>query len=125
MQNVTGNIELTVQLETTGPAVVTLRQLPLKEYERAFALIDDEIALAALIAGKDKRWALELAPDSYEEVREKGWELNKGFFAYADRTNEALMKKLNSLKPSTLSAAADIAKNASRPLSPASLPRPV
>lgn len=69
-----------------GKDAVRVRQLSLRDYERAFALIDDEIALAAFICGKDKKWADELLPESYEALYAAAREVNAaGFFAWSLR----------------------------------------
>jgi hypothetical protein len=73
---------------------VRVRQIPIRDYERGFALVHDEIALAGFLCGKDRAWALTLAPQSYELVLAAGKEVNeKGFFAFAGRRAAELAEK--------------------------------
>lgn len=77
---------LNVQLLCGTTAEVKVRQLPLAEYERAFTLLDDEIALTALFCGQDKKWAETLTPESYEALHAAAGEVNrKGFFSWCAR----------------------------------------
>lgn len=101
---------LTARFNDGTTAEVRVRQLPLGDYERAFALLDDEIALTAFCCGlqtPDSRlqtcsrtWAAGgsadlsakqqahpgLTPDSYEELYAAAQEVNaNGFFAWSAR----------------------------------------
>ena len=90
-----------------------VRQLPLGEYEAAFKLLEDEIALTARICGRDRAWADQLAPESYEALRLLAEEVNaNGFFAWSARQVERLrdqqaraFEALAALPPEALEAA--------------------
>ena len=49
-----------------------MRQIPVNQFETGFAFIEDEVQLVAFLCGKDKPWALTLAPESYEQVLATG-----------------------------------------------------
>src|SRR5262245_39305627 len=69
-----GGRNVTVQfLKAPGDQQLTkeeirVRQLPVGEYEKAYGLIDDEIALTGYFCSQAKAWAESLAPESYEAV---------------------------------------------------------
>lgn len=116
-------------LQLDGAAAeVTVRQLPLGDYERAFALADDEIALTAFLCGQPKEWAYALAPESYERLQAAAQEVNaKGFFAWVGRRlqreqaqQQAMLAAMSSLPPDVLKAAIQ----AGQSISPTSLPKP-
>ena len=68
---------------------VKVRQVPVREYEAGFPLINDESALVGFLCSKNKPWALTLTPDSHEEVLTTGREVNtKGFFSSCQRRTE-------------------------------------
>jgi hypothetical protein len=118
---------------------ITVRQLPLRDYEKAFNILDDELALTALICGMDKAWLTGtkedgsdgLQPESYEALRAAAQEVNgKGFFAWSQRRAERVQAQLlqnagllAALPPEAVQKAMD-ASNPSRPSSPGSAPRP-
>jgi hypothetical protein len=82
---------------TLRTSEVRVRQIPIREYERGFQLVQDEIALAGFLVAAPRQsaadpcncsraWALTLTPQSYELVLATGREVNeKGFFAFARR----------------------------------------
>jgi len=73
---------------------VKVRQLPLGEYDRAFPLSEDEIALVAFICEQPKSWADILTPESYELLFATAQEVNaKGFFAFCRRRIEANLNR--------------------------------
>lgn len=81
-------------------AEFTVRQLNLGEYQRAMTLIEDEIALTALICGHDKKWADTLAPESYEALFTAAQEVNaNGFFAFAARRQKRAADELQTMLP--------------------------
>lgn len=72
-----------------------VRQLPLRDYEKAMTLLADEIALTAFICGHEKSWCENLAPESYEQIRLASEEVNAhGFFAYAGRQLQKLQAEI-------------------------------
>jgi hypothetical protein len=98
---------------TTPDAQVKVRQIPVREYETGFPFVDDEPALAGFLCGKDKPWAINLTPESFEEVLTIGREVNaKGFFSFCQRRTEraareqaAMIGIMATLPPETLKAA--------------------
>jgi hypothetical protein len=80
---------------TTVPdAEIKVRQIPVRDYETGLALVNDEPALVGLLCGKDKAWALTLAPESYEAALITGREVNaKGFFTFCQRHTEQAQKQ--------------------------------
>ena len=89
-----GGRSITVTFEPADGAVeqrteeIRVRQIKLKDYERGFSLIGDEIALAAFCVhpARDKAWAETLTPESYEALHAAAEEVNaNGFFVFAAR----------------------------------------
>jgi len=73
---------------------VRVRQIPLRDYERGFGVVTDEIALSGFLCGRDRNWALTLAPQSHELVISTGREVNaEGFFAFAARRADQIEKQ--------------------------------
>jgi cell division inhibitor SulA len=104
-----------VKLNDGAALDVTVKQLRLGQYEAAFKLIDDEIALTALICGQDKAWADNLQPESYEALFTAAQEVNaKGFFAWSTRRadreekiQQAQILAFSQLPPDVARAAAE------------------
>ena len=75
------------------PEAIKVRQIPVREYETGLPLVDDEPALVGFLCRKDKAWALNLAPESFEEILTIGREGNaKGFFSFCQRRTERAAK---------------------------------
>ena len=122
---------------------VRVRQLPLADYERAFAVRDDEIALTALCCesvapgatasggAHSRDWALTLAPAGYEALYAAAREVNAaGFFAYSarreTRERELLTANLQlaaQMSPDTLRAAIEAGQKSTSPSSSPGSPR--
>ena len=116
MQTLNGGVELSGVLGGSGEdEKVFVRQLPVKEYDRAFSLIDDEIGFVALACGKPKSWAESLSPESYEDVNEAVRKVNACFFAFAERRQSALLKLVQQAGPELIKLAAEKASSASLP----------
>jgi len=65
---------------------IRVRQIPVRDYERGFALVADEIAFAGFLCDQKREWALTLTPESLELVLEAGREVNtRGFFSSFQR----------------------------------------
>lgn len=80
---------ITVTLLDGTTAEFKVHQLSLAQYERAFALLDDEITLTAFICGHDLKWAENLKPESYEQVYAVAQEVNaRGFFVWSQRRKQ-------------------------------------
>lgn len=89
-----GGRPVKVNLLDGTEAEFKVRQLPLNEYEKGFAIADDEIALTALICGHPKEWAYNLQPESYEALYQAAKEVNeRGFFASYRRHTEAALQR--------------------------------
>lgn len=94
---------------------IHIRQIPVKDYPKGFAVADQEAALVSfLVSGpapagsttvypaagqyfgfRPAAWAESLAPESYESVLARGKEVNAGgFFAYCGRQTAAAQEKL-------------------------------
>lgn len=103
METLTGLQTIDVVFEDGKSSSVVISQLPLRSYEKAFIAMDDEIALTAIICGMERAAMLQMKPDSYEKVRKAAVEINEsGFFAFARRRQEAVMTRLNNVKPELL-----------------------
>jgi len=115
-----GGKTITVHFEPLpdGTAVpdeqIKVRQIPVRDYEIGFPFVDDEPALAGFLCGTGLRsWALNLTPESFEEVLTIGREVNaKGFFSFCQRRTEraaheqaAMIGIMATLPPETLKAA--------------------
>lgn len=108
MENLKGGIDVQVAFLDGSTETVLARQLPLGEYDAAFAVLEDEIALTAKICAKDKDWAHKLEPESYETLHKAACDANaKGFFPWSARRSESLTKKLNAMRPEILKMAAE------------------
>jgi len=117
--------EVEVKLTDGTSISVTVRQIPVSEYEKAFSHHEDEIEMVALACGKVRNWVLTLQPESYEQLVEAVGSVNQnGFFAYARRRSvrqeELLARRMNSIKPEVLASA--VAK-ASPPFVPGLQPK--
>ena len=80
----------------TVPAAqeIKVRQIPVRDYEAGFPLVDDEPALVSFLAGKDRPWSLTTAPASFEEILVTGREVNaQGFFSYCQRHTARLQAR--------------------------------
>lgn len=127
-----GGVPLVARLTEAREENVIVRQIPLADYERGFALVNDEIALAGFLCGKDKNWALQLMPETFEQVITLGREVNaKGFFAYATRravreseANAAAMAALATLPPETLKLAVQLGADSTSRISSPTSPSP-
>jgi len=94
-----GGKKLTVTFEPVGESApvsseIKVRQIPVRDYEAGFPLVNDEAALVAFLCGQPKPWALTLSPESFEEVLNTGREVNeKGFFTFCQRRMERTQKE--------------------------------
>lgn len=92
---------VTVIYDDDSSEDVLLRQLPLREYERAFGLLADELALTAFFCGRDKQWLFGATaaataavpqraptPASFEVLRRVAAEVNESFFAWSARRQQ-------------------------------------
>lgn len=124
-----GGLEIDVLFEAVNgmlPASerVKVRQVPIRDYNEGFKLVDDEPGLVSFLAGKPKDWALSLSPGSYEEILAKGREVNKvGFFPYCQRRTEReqtrTLQVLQNIPPQALEAVIALGrKSTSPPLPP-------
>ena len=95
-----GGRELPVKLEDGRDATVTVRQLRLRDYPGAFALLDQEFKFVALACDTKPALIEALHPESYERVFAAVKEINKeGFFVYAARQAERAQENLRNLPP--------------------------
>lgn len=103
METKTMNRVIQVQFGDGRSEEITIRQLALRDYERAYKLIEDEMAITALICGKDMPWLLGskedgtdgVTPESYEQLREAARETNAaGFFVWAHRKGIQVMETM-------------------------------
>jgi hypothetical protein len=115
-KNITVNFEPQADGSPAAAAEVKVRQIPVRDYERGFVLVSDEVALAGFLCGKDKAWALTLAPESFEEVLATGREVNeRGFFSHCQRLTErtekqnaAMIGVMATLPPETMKLAIEM-----------------
>jgi hypothetical protein len=120
---------------------IKVRQLVMREYERAYPLREDEIALVAFICGKPTIWIEGkredggdgMAPESYEDLRRLAEEVNeRGFFSFATRRaarEEAVtLRQMEAMRITPDMVVAAMQKTAQSPSptgSPSVPPRPV
>ena len=95
-----GGLLLTVEFEKLpdgsqpAPQEIKIRQIPVREYEAGFPLVDDEAGLVGFLCARERGWALTLQPAAFETVLEKGREVNaRGFFSFCQRRMERLEKQ--------------------------------
>lgn len=117
METLKAGRKITVTVDDTGASEeVVVRQLPVKDYQKAIAVADKEIELAAVVVAKPVAWVESLTPESYEELVVAMNEVNaKGFFTFAAREHDKLMRKLSGASPELLKMAAEKASTASAP----------
>lgn len=106
--------DVAVTLADGSPATFRVHQLKLSQYEAAFALLADEIALTALICGHDKAWADNLSQPGYEALFTAAQEANPSFFAWSARRRQreeelqrAQIAAFSQLPPEVARAAAE------------------
>lgn len=88
-----------------APVELVVKQFTLDEYDKALPLLDDERALVAWACGKTKKEISDLTPESYEALQAAVWEVNeKGFFPFARRQIDGVIKNLSSLPPELMQA---------------------
>lgn len=84
-----GGRTVAVLHEDSSREEIKVHQLRLADYERAYAMLDDEMGLTAFCCGKEKGWVLTLQPESYELLQSAAREVNqRGFFSFAARRDE-------------------------------------
>lgn len=105
------NFEMLADGNTPPMLEIKIRQIPVRDYEPGFPLVDDEPALVGFLCAKDKAWALSLAPESYEDVLTIGREVNqKGFFSFCQRRMERAEKQNASMISAMATLPADVVK---------------
>jgi len=93
-------------LEDGSQEEIVIRQLPLRDYPKAFELLGDEIGLMAFICGKPRAQFEKIAPVCYEDVQAIAREVNeKGFFSYAARRQNEVAAQVKNLPPDLLNQA--------------------
>ena len=93
-KNIVVNFEPLAEGTVPAPQEIKVRQIPVRDYELGFPLVDDEAALVGFLCGKDRAWALTLAPEAFEEIITTGREVNaKGFFSSCQRRMERLRER--------------------------------
>ena len=76
------------------PLEIKVRQIPVRDYDKGFALVADEIAFAGFLCDQKREWALTLAPESLEAVLAAGTEVNdRGFFSSCRRHTELAQRQ--------------------------------
>ena len=124
LETLFGGRLITITREDGSTEEIRVRQLPLADFEKAFALLDDELGLVALICGKDKAWLNGTPPDykdgvspeSYENLHAAAREVNlRGFFSFSDRrqvreqaTQDRMVKAMSTLTPDALKTAMEL-----------------
>lgn len=105
-----GGRTIAVQYDDGHTEDVKVLQLPIGKYEKAFALLDDEIGLTALCCGKNRDWLCRetpgqiVLPESYERLWAAIQEVNSaGFFEWSTRRAKAVAEK-NSTMVAALAA---------------------
>jgi len=119
---------------TPSPESVKVRQIPVREYDAGFALLQDEPALVGFLCARPKQWVLTLTPDSYEEALVTGREVNaRRFFTFCQRRTEQIEKQdaamigaMVSLPEDKLRMALELGRKSMSPTtSPGFVPPPV
>lgn len=145
MTTLMGGRRVQIQFADGRTEEILVRQLPVRDYDTAFVVLEDEMALTSLICGRklDKTWIAGtredggdgLLPESYELLQAAAREVNaKGFFAFAARrlarenaTTQQLIEAMRGMTPEQITAATMAgaqARSTSPTGSPGSAPRP-
>ena len=125
-----GGRNLTVLFNNGSRNEITVRQIKLGEYQRAFPLIGDEMKLVAFATVMPQNTPdpsdyviEEINPEHYEAVRAAVWEVNaKGFFVYAARQRDANRADLKEMPPEVIKALTERITSTLRTPSPTSPP---
>ena len=118
-----GGRQMTVKFNDGTEREITVRQIKVGEYQRAFPLIGDELKLVTFATGLHQQEVEEIAPEHYELVRAAVWEVNaKGFFVYAARQRAANQEALKDLPAEALKALSEKIASTLRMQSPTSPP---
>ena len=89
---------ITVVLEDGKTMEVKVRQIRLREYQKAFRLMDNEPALVALVTQQTQQQVETWSPESFEAVYTKLQEVNAaGFFTFAARQFERAAQQMRNL----------------------------
>jgi len=95
-----------VKFEDGSEAEISVRQLRIGEYKKAFGSIGDEIAIVAIATDQPKSRIETLTPGSYEDIQAAVQEVNaNGFFSYAGRQMAAATRNLATLPADVLQVA--------------------
>lgn len=73
---------------------VTIRQLPIREFPRLLAALDDEPAMVEVLCGKEKGWSETLSPEAFEQIVVEGERINADFFCRWVKRRLARQEKL-------------------------------
>ncbi len=119
------SISVSIILDDGTTSTVEVRQLPVKEYEAAFLLNDDELGLTAKFCGKIKDWIYTVSPESYESLVATSKEVNAAFFGYATRRYQEQTARLAAVPQEVLAKFASASEKALKPSLPALQPRAV
>lgn len=117
--------QITVQHEDGRSETIELRPLPLRSYASAFGAVDDELALTAILAGRERAWVDSLTPESYEALYAALERLNaRGFFAWSARqrarqeeSQRRTLEAIATLPPEAIEAAARLGQASTSPIS--------
>lgn len=82
---------------------VTIRQLPVGCYQKAFAVHGDEIQMVGLYVDRPREWVERLRPSSYNRIAEEGRRMNADFFVYCSRLAERQVEELRRTAPDLFS----------------------
>lgn len=75
-----GGVTLTVTFIDGEPETVLVRQLPVRDFDRWLAVLDDEPRAVELFTDRPKGWADRLDLESVERVIAEGERVNRDFF---------------------------------------------
>jgi hypothetical protein len=80
LESLLGGREFRVKLIDGSTETVQIRQLPVRDFERYLAKLDDECGVAEMLCLKEAGWADRIHPTSLGELVTAGEEVNADFF---------------------------------------------
>lgn len=103
IETLSGGRLVKVTLLDGSEAEFKIRQILIGEYDKAFTMLEDEIALTAFICGHPRAWANNLSPESYEALQAAAREVNAGgFFAWSTRRQQRIAEQQAALLPTLM-----------------------
>jgi len=114
-----GGNQMRVQFEGGNFEIVTVRQVPLKQYRELMQAQDNEFHFIEIVCNKPEGWAENMKPADYNLLVDEANRINADFFAWCSRQ----IARVERLAPGFMERAARTATAPETKPSPTSRPR--